>query len=63
MKKGEDPVFNEPTGLSVAGDTLYLADTNAHRIRTVDLKTKAVKTLELTDVPPVETKKEEKPKR
>jgi hypothetical protein len=53
-KQGEEPVLNEPTGLTVAGDTMYVADTNAHRIRAVDLKTKAVKTLELKDVLPVE---------
>jgi sugar lactone lactonase YvrE len=61
-KKGEEPLFNEPGGISVLGDTLYVADTNAHRIRTVDLKTKAVKTLELRDVPPVEKFKDEKKK-
>lgn len=59
-KKGEEAVFNEPGGISLLGDTLYVADTNAHRIRTVDLKTKAVKTLELKDVPPVEKFKDEK---
>ena len=36
------PMFNEPGGLSFAGGKLYVADTNAHRIRVVDLKTKAV---------------------
>lgn len=61
VKKGEEAVFNEPAGLSVLGDTLYVADTNAHRIRTVDLKTKAVKTLELKGVDPVE--KGEAPKK
>jgi sugar lactone lactonase YvrE len=44
-------------GLSIAGDTMYVADTNAHRIRVIDLKTKQVKTLELKDVPPVEQPK------
>jgi len=44
------PVFNEPAGLSIAGDKMYVADTNAHRIRVVDLKTKAVSTLKLTGV-------------
>lgn len=59
-KKGEEPVFNEPAGISVLGDTLYVADTNAHRIRVVDLKTKAVKTLELKGVDPVEKSEETK---
>lgn len=45
-----DPLFNEPAGISIAGDKMYVADTNAHRIRIVDLKTKAVQTLELQGV-------------
>lgn len=39
--------FNEPGGLSVANNTLYVADTNNNLIRTVNLKTKQVGTLEL----------------
>ena len=35
-KQGEEPVLNEPTGLTIAGDTMYVADTNAHRIRVVE---------------------------
>jgi sugar lactone lactonase YvrE len=57
-KPGETALFSEPMGLSIAGDTLYVADTNAHRIRVVDLKTRDVKTLELKDVPPVESPQE-----
>ena len=30
--------FDEPAGISIAGDILYVADTNNHLIRTVDLK-------------------------
>ncbi len=44
------PVFSEPCGLSFAGDRLYVADTNAHRIRVVDVKTHSVSTLELKGV-------------
>ena len=47
------PTFNEPGGLSHANGKLYIADTNAHRIRVVDLKTAAVATLVLKGVPPV----------
>jgi sugar lactone lactonase YvrE len=37
----EDAIgFYEPGGLSVAGDILYVADTNHHRILAIDLKTK-----------------------
>ena len=51
------PLFNEPAGLSQAGGKLYVADTNAHRIRVVDLATKKVTTLKLTGVePPVAAK-------
>ena len=31
------PTFDEPAGLSIAGNRLFVADTNNHRIRTVDL--------------------------
>jgi thiol-disulfide isomerase/thioredoxin len=39
--------FHEPGGLSVAGDVLYVADTNNHAIRTVSLTTREVGTLAL----------------
>ena len=44
------PLFNEPAGLSVANGKLYVADTNAHRIRVVDLKAGTVRTLALKGV-------------
>jgi hypothetical protein len=47
---GGNGQFNEPAGLSFAGDKLYVADTNSHRIQVVDLKTKAVSTLALQGV-------------
>ena len=43
-------LFSEPGGLSIAGGKMYVADTNAHRVRVVDMKTKAVTTLKLTGV-------------
>lgn len=46
------PSFYQPGGLSVAGDDLYVADTNNHQVRVVDLKTKAVRTIELQGVAP-----------
>ncbi len=46
------PMFNEPAGISYAAGKLYVADTNAHRIRVVDLKTRAVSTLPLRGVEP-----------
>ena len=48
----DPPHFYEPGGLSVAGIDLYVADTNNHKIRVVDLKTHAVKTLALEGLRP-----------
>ena len=45
---GNDASFDEPAGLSVAGNTLYIADTNNHRIRAVGLGSGEVRTLEIT---------------
>jgi DNA-binding beta-propeller fold protein YncE len=44
---GRQIQFDEPGGLSVAGRTLYVADTGNHAIRTVDVETKTVATLTL----------------
>ncbi len=46
------PEFYEPGGLSVADSRLYVADTNNHKIKVVDLKTDAVKTLALDGLTP-----------
>jgi thiol-disulfide isomerase/thioredoxin len=51
-------MFDEPAGLSIAGDKMYVADTNNHRIRVVDMRTKEVSTLNLQGVePPAPNKK------
>lgn len=42
---GEDAEFNEPGGLSVANGRLYVADTNNHAIRVIDLSTQRVSTI------------------
>jgi thiol-disulfide isomerase/thioredoxin len=49
-RDGSDPLFDEPGGLSVAGNKLYVADTNNHVIRVADLDTKEVQTLVLVDM-------------
>jgi DNA-binding beta-propeller fold protein YncE len=49
---GVAPSFYEPGGLAVAGDKLYVADTNNHAIRVVDLKTKQTKTLPMKGLQP-----------
>jgi len=43
----ESPRFYQPGGLSVAGDSLYVADTNNHKIRVIDIQSGAVRTLEI----------------
>jgi thiol-disulfide isomerase/thioredoxin len=49
---GAKPSFYEPGGLAVAGDKLYVADTNNHAIRVVDLKTKETGTLQIKGLQP-----------
>lgn len=45
----DDPAqFDEPGGLSLVGSTLYVADTNNHAIRTLDITTGKAKTLALS---------------
>jgi sugar lactone lactonase YvrE/thiol-disulfide isomerase/thioredoxin len=47
---GTDPRFYEPGGLSILGDTLYVADTNNHAIRMVDLASGDTTTLVLSGI-------------
>ena len=49
---GASPSFYEPGGLSAANDKLYVADTNNHAVRVVDLKTKTVSTLNIKGLEP-----------
>ena len=49
---GSAASFYEPGGLSVANDKLYIADTNNHAIRVVDLKTKTTVTLRIKGLQP-----------
>ncbi len=48
----DPPHFYEPGGLSAIEGRLYVADTNNHKIKVVDLKTHAVKTLALEGMSP-----------
>ena len=52
QKDGLSPTFYEPGGLSIANDQLYIADTNNHAIRVVDLKTRETSTLRLKGLEP-----------
>lgn len=50
---GTSPSFYEPGGLAVANNKLYIADTNNHAIRVVDLKTRQTSTLRLNGLTPL----------
>ena len=49
---GSAPSFYEPGGLSVANGKLYIADTNNHAVRVVDLKSKSTSTLRINGLTP-----------
>ena len=50
LRDGDCPLFDEPSGVSVADGKLYIADTNNHVIRVADLKTRNVSTLQLQGI-------------
>ena len=52
---GNSPSFYEPGGLSVTAGKLYVADTNNHAVRVVDLKTKTTSTLNIKGLEPPAT--------
>ena len=45
---GNQAQFSEPSGLSIAGGRIYIADTNNHAVRVANLETQEVTTLDLT---------------
>jgi thiol-disulfide isomerase/thioredoxin len=49
---GSQAKFYEPGGLSIANGKLYIADTNNHAVRAVDLKTKQTSTLNIKGLQP-----------
>lgn len=49
---GAEATFYEPAGLTIADGKLFVADTNNHAIRVVDLKTKSVSTLKIEGLKP-----------
>ncbi len=53
------PEFAEPAGLCVAGDKLYVADTNNHRVTVVDLTTKSMRILTIDGLEPPPPPKQE----
>ncbi len=44
--------FSEPAGLAIAGETLFIADTNNHRICTANLKTNQFEVFEIAGLEP-----------
>ena len=44
--------FHEPGGVAVCGDTVFVADTNNHAIRTIDVRSRLVSTLTLEGLAP-----------
>ena len=48
----DPPRFAEPGGVAIGGNTLYIADTNNHRICTVDLKTGKLQELKVAGLKP-----------
>ncbi|MDG2112002.1 MAG: thioredoxin-like domain-containing protein, partial [Actinomycetota bacterium] len=48
--RGEAAQLAEPSGLSATSDRLYVADTNNHQIRVVDLSSGAISTLALSNL-------------
>jgi DNA-binding beta-propeller fold protein YncE len=44
--------FHEPGGIAIAGDTLFVADTNNHAIRKIDLRASIVSTLRIEGLAP-----------
>jgi DNA-binding beta-propeller fold protein YncE len=49
---GTSASFYEPAGMSIAGNKLFIADTNNHAIRVVDTATNAVSTLRIKGLEP-----------
>lgn len=45
--EGKQGELSEPAGLTIVGDTVYIADTNNHRIRTFNLVSRELKTLNI----------------
>ncbi|MFQ5796009.1 MAG: thioredoxin-like domain-containing protein [Candidatus Bipolaricaulia bacterium] len=49
-RDGTDPLFYEPGGIDVANDKLYVADTNNHVVRVIELDTQETRTLILKGI-------------
>ena len=45
---GNQALFSKPSGVRIANGKMYIADTNNHLVRVIDLDSETVSTLELT---------------
>jgi hypothetical protein len=54
-----NPQFSEPSGIAIAHEKLFVADTNNHRIVEVDLKTQAAQEVKIAGLKPPENRFEE----
>jgi DNA-binding beta-propeller fold protein YncE/thiol-disulfide isomerase/thioredoxin len=59
----DPPRFNEPAGISAAAGTLFVADTNNHLVRAIDLATGKVSTLSIAGLQPPKPPAEAEPVR
>jgi DNA-binding beta-propeller fold protein YncE len=55
QSEGAAASFYEPAGLSIANGKLYIADTNNHAVRVVDIETKKTSTLNIKGLQPPAT--------
>ena len=53
----DPPLFDEPAGVSIANNVLYIADTNNHTIRRLDLSSGEVSTMEFEGLAPPQAPK------
>ncbi len=60
-KSDDPPTFDEPAGISYAAGKLYVADTNSHAIRVVDIATRKVSTLQFAGLGPPKPPAAKKP--
>jgi len=60
MRDGERATLDEPGGVSVAFEKLYIADTNNHLIRVADLKTRRLETLRINGLEKLRPRKSKK---
>lgn len=61
-RSDDPPRFAEPAGIAAAAGRLFVADTNNHLIRTIDLATRQVGTLEIEGLQPPQPQPVQRPR-